>query len=63
MEKSSKIPKREIRIFYKTSDMFTPQLKYQVDPNTNEYACLASFVPTFDSQQSSGTVVSEEAPE
>jgi hypothetical protein len=63
MEKSSKIPKREIRIFYKTSNMSTPQLKYQVDPNTNEYACLASFVPTFDSQKSSNLVVSEEAPE
>lgn len=27
-EKSSKIPKREIKIYYKTSNMFAPQLKY-----------------------------------
>ena len=27
-EKSSKIPKREIRIFFKTNNMFAPQLKY-----------------------------------
>jgi hypothetical protein len=28
LEKSSKIPKREIKIFYKTKNMFAPQLKY-----------------------------------
>jgi hypothetical protein len=28
MEKSTMIPKREIKIFYKTSNMFAPQLKY-----------------------------------
>ena len=27
-EKSFKIPKREIRIFFKTNNMFAPQLKY-----------------------------------
>ena len=27
-EKSSKIPIREIKIYYKTNDMFKPQLKY-----------------------------------
>ena len=27
-EKCSKIPKREIRIFFKTNNMFAPQLKY-----------------------------------
>ena len=51
MEKSSKIPKREIKIFYKSNNMFAPQLKYQVDPLTNEYAFLASFVPTFEPPQ------------
>lgn len=43
--------------------MFAPQLKYQVDPVTNEYACLASFVPTFEPLQPQDLVVSEEAPE
>ena len=28
MEKSSTIPKREIKIFYKSNNMFAPQLKY-----------------------------------
>ena len=51
MEKTSKIPKREIKIFYKTTNMFAPQLKYQFNPETNEYACLASFVPTFEPAQ------------
>jgi hypothetical protein len=32
--------------------MFTPQLQYQVDPLTDEYACLASFVPTFEQVKS-----------
>lgn len=63
MDKSAKIPKREIKIFYKTNNMFAPQLKYQVDPVTNEYACLASFVPTFEPPQPQDLVVSEEAPE
>jgi hypothetical protein len=51
MEKSVKIPKREIKIFYKSSNMLVPSLKYQIDPITNEYACLASFVPTFEPPQ------------
>jgi hypothetical protein len=51
MGKSLKIPKREIKIFFKTNKMFEPQLKYQVDAVTKEYACLASFVPTFEPPQ------------
>ena len=61
--KSSNIPKREIRIFYKTSNMFAPQLKYEFDAINNEYACMASFVPTFEPNQTTNFVVSQEAPE
>lgn len=44
--------------------MFSPQLKYQVDPNSNEVACLASFVPTFEPLEPQDEVkVSAEAPE
>ncbi len=28
--------------------MFEPQLKYKVDKEKNEVACLAAFVPTFE---------------
>ena len=45
-EQSNKIPKREIRFFYRTENMFLPQLKYQKSPD-GEVACMASFVPTF----------------
>ena len=46
-QKDNNIPSREIKIYFKTVNMFEPQLKYQIDPKTNEVACLASFVPTF----------------
>jgi hypothetical protein len=45
---SNVIPKREIRIFYKTENMLEPQLKYKVDSGKNEVACMISFVPTFE---------------
>ena len=45
-EQSNKIPKREIRFFYTSENMFLPQLKYQKSPD-GEVACMASFVPTF----------------
>jgi len=48
MQSSNKLPKREIRIFYKTENMFEPQLKYKTNDVTNEVACMVSFVPTFE---------------
>ena len=50
-EKDINIPSREIKIYFKTENMFEPQLKYQIDPKTSEIACLASFVPTFASNE------------
>jgi hypothetical protein len=51
METSYKIPKREIKIHYKTDNMLKPSLKYQTDEKTGEVACFASFVPTFEPPQ------------
>lgn len=48
MAASNKVPKREIKIFYKTENMLQPQLKYKLDEQTNEVACMVSFVPTFE---------------
>ena len=48
LSSSNVIPKREIRIFYKTENMLEPQLKYKVDSVNNEVACMISFVPTFE---------------
>lgn len=48
MASSNKIPKREIRIFYKTDNMLYPSLKYKIDQEKQEVACMASFVPTFE---------------
>ena len=47
--KSNKVAKREIKIHYKTNDMLKPKLKYKIDEKTGDVACLASFVPTFQS--------------
>lgn len=48
MEATNIIPKREIRIFYKTDNMLHPQLKYKIDKEKDEVACMVSFVPTFE---------------
>lgn len=48
MEKSMQVPKREVKLYFKTKEMFKPQLKYQIDEVAGEVACLASFVPTFE---------------
>lgn len=64
MEKSMVIPKREVKLYFKTKDMFKPQLRYQVDEETGEVACLASFVPTFEPVQPQDDLkVSTEGPE
>lgn len=44
---SAKVPKREIKVFYRVDNMLKPQLKYQKNTETGEVACMASFVPTF----------------
>jgi len=62
MPQSNKIPKREIRIFFKTENMLEPQLKYKVNKDTNEIACMISFVPTFESKQPQDAVLTNEVP-
>jgi hypothetical protein len=47
--------KREIKIFFKTENMFEPQLKFCVDKEKDEVACMATFVPTFDEKNPDGT--------
>ena len=64
MQKSAKIKKREIKIYYKTENMFTPQLKYKFDESLNEVAYLLCFVPTFEPLWPQETVeISSEAPD
>ena len=63
LEKSMIIPKREVKIYFKTKDMFKPQLKYQVDEGNGGVACLASFVPTFELNQDDELKVSNVGPE
>lgn len=63
MPASKKIPKREIRIFYKTEDMFAPQLKYNIDTKRDEVACMATFVPTFEPHQPQEAQVTYDEPE
>lgn len=58
---SNVIPKREIRIFYKTENMLEPQLKYKVQGD--EVACMFSVVPTFEQASNpQECVVSSEVP-
>ncbi len=59
---SQKIPKREIRIFYKTENMFEPQLKYRVNKDKNEVACLAALVPTFEPIHPQDLEITSETP-
>ena len=40
MPASNKVPKREIKIYYKTENMITPSFKYKVDKDKNEVACM-----------------------
>jgi hypothetical protein len=62
MQSSNKLPKREIKIFYKTENMFEPQLKYKTNDFTNEVACMVSFVPTFEPIQPQEMIFTSEAP-
>ncbi len=62
MASTNKIPKREIRIFYKTDNMLFPQLKYKIDKERNEVACMASFVPTFEPVMPQDVVMTTEVP-
>lgn len=56
---------RHINLFYRTKDMMTPNLVYAENPITNEVACIASFVPTFDppAPQEAMEVLEDEEPE
>jgi hypothetical protein len=62
---TSKKPSRAIDLYYKTRDMFVPQLFYAKSPNSDKVACIASLVPTFDpvSPQDFYEVVEDEKPE
>ena len=48
MPVSNKIPKREIKVYFKTENMIAPKLKYKIDKEKEEVACMVSFVPTFE---------------
>lgn len=63
MEKSTKIPKREIKVYYKTEDMYLPQLKYVVDEKKDEVACMATFCPTFEPPQPQEDFLTYDEPE
>ena len=39
---------RTIDLYYRTADMFVPQLLYATSPDSDKVACIASLVPTFD---------------
>jgi len=39
---------RTIDLYYRTGDMFVPQLLYATSPDSDKVACIASLVPTFD---------------
>lgn len=42
------VPKRDVHIYYRTSDMSAPSFRYEVSEDGEEIACMASFVPTFE---------------
>ena len=39
---------RSINLYYRTKDLLKPELRYAENPATEEVACVASFVPTFE---------------
>lgn len=45
-------PGRTIDLFYRTSDMLYPELKFAKNPETDEIAVSVTFVPTFDPSSS-----------
>lgn len=59
-EPTTKVPKREIKIFYKTEDMLTPCLRYA--SRDNEVACMFSVVPTFEQQSNPQEEISSDTP-
>lgn len=63
MPKSEKIPKREMKIFYRTEDMLYPQFKYTLDKEKGEVACMATFVPTFEPKHPQDGIITSETPE
>jgi len=42
------LPKRDIHVYYRTQDMATPSMLFEVSDDKREVACMASFVPTFE---------------
>ena len=58
-------PSRSIDLYFRTGDMFVPQLLFATSPNSDKVACTASLVPTFDPKnpQDFYKVVEDEKPE
>jgi len=56
---------RQINLFYRTKDMMAPNLVYAENSLTNEVACMASFVPTFEppAPQENLEILEDEEPE
>ena len=63
MPTSNKIPKREIKVYFKTEDMLCPQLCFQIDKERDEVACMATLVPTFEPKHPQDAVLTNETPE
>lgn len=63
MPTTNKVPKREIKIYFKTEDMMVPQLCYRVDKERDEVACIATFVPTFEPKHPQDAILTHETPE
>ena len=52
-----------MKIFYRTEDMLYPQLKYTLDIEKGEVACMATFVPTFEPKHPQDAIITSETPE
>lgn len=64
MPASFQPPTRDLRIFYKTSDMFKPSLLAEENPAFPDKVALATLmVPTFENQKHKIEVAEEEEPE
>lgn len=63
LEKSTKVPRRQLSFYYRVQDMLYPQLNYAVSEKDDEVACLVNFVPTFAPVEPQEIVFSHEMPE
>ena len=48
VEIHSNRPGKKMSMYWRTKDMLHPQLVYSKNTKTNEIACVASLVPTFE---------------